>query len=113
MVYTRTEKKKEHLDFWKRLKVSELGLRIIMSAIIIVGGFMYLFLTSVTATRGLEVKELSDRLDTLTSQRELLQANVDRLQSISHLDSAQENLELVQVTKLDYIALPTGAVASR
>ncbi len=113
MVYTRTEKKKEHLDFWKRFKVSELGIRIIMIAIIVVGGFAYLVLTTSTATRGLEVKELSDRLDTLTSQREVLQATVDRLQSISHLDAAQDDLELVQVTKLDYVATPAGAVASR
>ncbi|MFH0828961.1 MAG: hypothetical protein V1907_02160 [Candidatus Kerfeldbacteria bacterium] len=112
MVYTRTETKKEHLDFWKRLKISELGFRIVLVAVIVAGGFGYLVMTSTTSTRGLEVKELSDRLETLSSQRSTLQAAVDRLQSLSRLETARQGLDLVQVENVQYLTT-SGAVAAR
>ncbi len=113
MVYTRKETTKEKLDFWKRLKISELGLRIVLLAVIVAGGTSYLVLTTSTATHGLDMKDLSDHLDGLTASRATLQAQVDRLQSMAQLETAQKDLNLVQVSKLDYLTSSTGAVASR
>lgn len=113
MVYTRTETTKEKLDFWKRLKISELGLRIVLLAVIVAGGTSYLVMTSSTATHGLEVKDLSDTLDTLAASRATLQAQVDRLQSMARLENAQDDLKMVQVSSLDYLSSSSGAVAAR
>jgi len=113
MVYTRKETTKDKLDFWKRFKISELGLRIVLLAVIVAGGMSYLVMTSSTATKGLAVKDLSDRLDSLTASRATLQAQVDRMQSMARLETAEQDLDLVQVSKLDYLTSSSGAVAAR
>lgn len=113
MVSTRTERTKEQLPLWKRLKISELGLRIVLVGVIIAGGISYLAMTSSVATRGLQVKELNDRLEQLQSSRAVIQADVDRLQSMARLDSVSKTMDLVKVTGTEYLTSSTGAVASR
>lgn len=80
--------------------------------IVLVGGLLYIVLTTSVATSGLEVKDLSDRLEALATQRSVLQAEVDRLQSLDRLDRVTANLELVRVSKVEYLT-PTGSVATR
>jgi hypothetical protein len=113
MVYTRKETTKDKLDFWKRFKISELGIRIVLLAVIVTGGMSYLVMTSSTATKGLAVKDLSDRLDSLTTSSATLQAQVDRLQSMARLETAEQDLDLVQVSTLDYLTSSSSAVAAR
>lgn len=93
--------------------MSELGLRIILSAIIVVGGFSYVVITNSVTTSGLQVQDLSRRLNALSEQRSKLEIEVDRLQSLSRLDAVSKNLDLVKVSKVDYVTSPAGAVASR
>lgn len=113
MVYQRKETTRERLPFWKRLKISELGIRIVLVAIILVGGLTYLVLTATTATGGLQVKDLSDRLEALSQQRASLQAEADRLQSFRNLEASTQQLDLVRVGSIDYVAGSAGSVASR
>jgi len=113
MVTSRKETTKERLPFWKRLKISELGLRIVLGGVIVTGGLAYLFLTSTTATNGLQVKDLTDELDSLVSRQAELQADVDRLQSFQRLDAATKQMDLVSVTSVDVVTGASGAVAAR
>lgn len=113
MVSQRKERTNQQLPFWRRLRISETGLRIVLSAIILIGGGAYLYLTSSVATNGLQAKDLSDRLESLSGQRAMLQAEVDRLQSMQRLDRVTKDLSLVRVSSIDYAATATGAVATR
>lgn len=113
MVSPRIERTKSQLPLWKRLNISELGLRIVLVGVIVVGGVSYLAMTSSVSTRGLQVKELNDRLEQLQSSRAVIQADVDRLQSMARLDAVSKTLDLVKVDSAEYLTTSTGAVASR
>lgn len=112
MVYQKKEIPKNQLPLWKRLRISELGLRIVLGAVIVVGGFSYLTLTSTVATRGLQVKELSDRLEQLEAKRSLLEVDVDRLQSLRRLERVTAQQDYVEVSAVEYVT-STGPVAAR
>lgn len=112
MVKRRTEKTKEQLEFWKRFRISELGLRIVCGVIVLVGGLLYIVLTTSVATSGLEVKDLSDRLEALSTKRSTLQAEVDRMQSLQRLDRVTADLNLVRISNVEYLT-PGGSVATR
>ncbi|MBI4090376.1 MAG: hypothetical protein HY421_03150 [Candidatus Kerfeldbacteria bacterium] len=112
-MYQRKERTKEQLPWWKRLQISELGLRIVLIGVVLVGGFSYLVLTTAVATHGLKVKDLSDQLDQLASQRAALQVEVDRLQSMQRLERVTSSLDLVRVSQVDYVTTGSGAVAAR
>lgn len=109
----RQQRSREQLPFWKRLKISELGIRIVLGVFVVVGGSVYLFLANGVATRGLQLKDLSDRLESLQQQRSVLQAEVDRLQSMQRLNTVVGQLNLVRVSKVDYLTPPAGPVAAR
>jgi cell division protein FtsL len=113
MYQQRKERTKEQLPWWRRLQISELGLRIVLVSVILVGGFGYLVLTTAVATHGLKVKDLSDQLDHLALQRAELQAEVDRLQSMTRLERVTSSLDLVRVSQIDYVTTGSGAVAAR
>lgn len=112
MVLHRAEKSKAQVAWWQRLKISELGLRIICGLIILVGGLLYIVLTTSVATSGLQVKDLSDRLEALSTKRSTLQAEVDRMQSLQRLDRVTADLNLVRVSNVEYLT-PGGSVATR
>lgn len=95
------------------MKISELGLRIILTFVIVAGGMAYIALTTSTATKGLEVKDFGDRLEALNAKSEVLQAEVDRLQSMEYLERVTKGLDLVRISKMDFITGAGGAVASR
>lgn len=113
MVYQRTERTKSQLKFWQRLRISELGLRIVLTGIVIFGGAFYIVLANVNTTRSLELQDLNRRLSTLTEERSSLQVEVDRFRSLQYLDQATRNLDLVRVSAVDYVTSPTGSVAAR
>ncbi|MBI5405138.1 MAG: hypothetical protein HY976_02830 [Candidatus Kerfeldbacteria bacterium] len=113
MIKQRKETTKDRLPLWKRLNISERGLRIVLAAVIATGGFGYLALTTQTATNGLQIKGLNDRLSELSSRRAELQADVDRMQSFQHLDNVTQRLDLVRVSKVDVVGSPAGSVAAR
>ncbi|MBI4426363.1 MAG: hypothetical protein HY567_02195 [Candidatus Kerfeldbacteria bacterium] len=113
MYQSRKERAKEQLPWWKRLQISELGLRIVLAVVMLTGSFGYLVMTTSVATHGLKVKDLSDRMDQLASQRLELQAEVDRLQSMQRLERVTSSLDLVSVSRVDYVTTGSGAVAAR
>jgi len=104
--------KKSTRQWWHRLGLSELGLRLIVVSVIVVGSIAYLVLTTGVATRGLQVKALSDRLEELQKKQNSLQIEADRLQSMTYLDQVSAQYELVRVSRVDYLT-PTGPVAAR
>ncbi len=113
MIPSRREQPKQTLPFWRRLRISELGLRVVLATVIVGGGLAYIFLANGVATRGLQVKDLSDRLESLTSQQSVLQAEVDRLQSLSRLDGVVGQLDLVRTASVDFVEPTAGPVAAR
>ncbi|MBI4093094.1 MAG: hypothetical protein HY420_04180 [Candidatus Kerfeldbacteria bacterium] len=113
MYKQRKEIPKGQLSWWRRLRISELGLRIVLVGFILVGGLAYIVFTNSVATRGLQVKDLADRLETLSAKREVLQAEADRLQSLQHLDRLTKNLDFVRVSRVEYVTGGAGSVAAR
>lgn len=112
MVLHRAEKTKEQVAWWQRLRISELGIRILCGVIILAVGVLYIVLTTSVATSGLQVKDLSDRLEALNTKRSVLQAEVDRTQSLQRLDRTTADLDLVRVSNVEYLT-PSGSVATR
>lgn len=113
MVHSRNERTKNQLEFWQRLKISEFGFRIVLLAIIVAGGLMYIILTNSVATQGLAIKGLSDRLEELSLSRSVLQAQGDKLQSMQRLDTIAKELDFVRVSNVEYLTSSSGTVATR
>ncbi len=113
MYQQRKERTKEQLPWWRRLPISELGLRIVMTGMVVFGGAFYIVLANLNTTRSLELQDLNRRLSTLSEERSSLQVEVDRFRSLQYLDQATKSLDLVRVSAVDYVTSPTGSVAAR
>lgn len=92
-------------------KVSPVFFYMVMALIVIVG-MSYLIFVNTVATDGYQVKELSEKIEDLEYNNKKLDLEISKLHSMSSVSDVSENLQLVSVSKMDYIeAGSTGVVA--
>ncbi|PIY97261.1 MAG: hypothetical protein COY66_00480 [Candidatus Kerfeldbacteria bacterium CG_4_10_14_0_8_um_filter_42_10] len=96
---------------WKKFKVGAISIRIVIFGLIIMVGLVYLIQTNQVSTGGFEIKELNKKVEQLQKDNKKLELETTKLQSLKTIKAATENMDLVSVSKIDYITLPPSAVA--
>lgn len=109
-----TRRKKERLQKESKLKKVRLGnisLRMVVVTLTVLVGFVYLVQVNSVSTGGFKIKDLSQRAEELQRENKKLDLQVSELQSLRTIKEASEDLELVGVSRMDYVILPPSEVA--
>jgi len=97
--------------FWQGLKGSSITLNILLFMVIAFAGISYLYYTNQTATGGFEIKGLEQRIEELQQDDEKLELKAAELQSLSVIEEAVADMEMVAVSTIDYLPAVGSVVA--
>ncbi len=73
---------------------------------ILVLGFLYIFTTNSIAAKGYKIRNLSKQANELESMNRDLQIEISELKSVNILEAKVGQLEMVKVSKTEYVSLP-------
>jgi len=107
--YTVNQERQETI--WKKFKVGAISIRIVIFGLIIMVGLVYLIQTNQVSTGGFEIKELNKKVEELQKESKKLELEAAKLQSLKTIKAATEEMNLVSVSKVDYLTLPPSSVA--
>lgn len=107
----REKQKFQKESIWKKFKIGAISIRMVIFGLIILVGFVYLVQINRVSTGGFEIKELSQRMEELKKENKKLELEAAQLQSLKTIKAASEELELVGVSRVDYVTIPPSAVA--
>lgn len=78
--------------------------RLVLLGAVLFFGVGYLVLSNHVATKGFLMKDLQSQIDTLSQTNDALEVQVMDLQSLSNLQAASSELELVSISKMEYVS---------
>lgn len=106
------ERERFHKEsLWKRLKMGSISIRVIIFGLIILVGFVYLVQINRVSTGGFEIKKLTERMGELKNENKKLELEIADLKSLKVIKETSQALNLVGVSRVDYVTLPQEAVA--
>ena len=82
-----------------------------MLALVIVVGLSYIVFVNKVATDGYQIKELSEKIETLKADYKALELEASSLQSMSNINEISESLDLVSIFQMDYLSTSGTVVA--
>jgi len=94
-----------------KFKINKLKLGITLFILIIASGFAYLGLINNVAARGFEIKDLEKKSEALQIESKKLELKAAELQSIKEITQAKDSLDLVEISKIEYIEATQPTVA--
>ena len=72
-------------------------------------GFLYIFTTNSIAAKGYKIRSLSKQIGELKSTNKDLQVEVSNLKSVNILEAKVSELEMIKVSKVEYVSLPRAS----
>ncbi len=96
-----------------RLHLSQAPLQLILFAVIIFAALSYLFYINQTATGGFDIKGIEQNITQLEKANKKLEVRVAELQSLSSIEQASADLNLVATSHIEYLPAVGAAVAQR
>jgi hypothetical protein len=94
-----------------KFKINQLKLGITLFILIIASGFAYLGLINNVAARGFEIKDLEKKVENLQLESKKLEIKAAELESIQEITKAKNSLNLVEISKIEYIETTQPTVA--
>lgn len=88
-------------------------LKVIMLALTLTFGVLYVIQVNSASTKGFTLRDLEDNNSQLQQDNQKLAAEIDRLRSISSVSERETFLGLVKVQDVTYIKAGTSEVALR
>jgi cell division protein FtsL len=98
-------------DFWQKYQIGSKKSLFLLVALIIIFSFFYLWQINSLATKGYKVKELEDRVSELRETNKKLELQITELRSSDRITKEVENLQMVQVARVEYLRPDGTAVA--
>ena len=95
------------------INVSQARLSILLMGVIIFASLSYLFYINQTATGGFDNQGIENRIDEISKNNSLLLLEVAQLQSLTTIEAASAELELVATSYIEYLPAVGSAVAVR
>jgi len=98
-------------DFWQKYQVNSKKTLFLIIALIFIAGVFYLWQINSLATKGYKFKELEDRVSELREQNKKLELQITELRSTDRITKEVENLQMVEVARVEYLRPDGTAVA--
>lgn len=78
-------------------------LNLALLALIVACGFLYLFQINALGTRGYEIRQMEQKIKVLQTENKSLQIQSSSLSSITQIQKAAENLNMVPASNVTYL----------
>lgn len=95
----------------ERVKINLFSLNIILICLIILAGFLYLFAINRSSTTGFAIKGLENQIEELKYVNKKLDLYSTEMQSLSRIEQDCQKMNMVAVTKVEYLPVGSSAVA--
>lgn len=99
----RLKRRKFNRTYKSNFQVGKMSLGIIVVLILFVFGLLYLSQSNKMALRGYDIADLEQQKQELMSERERLEIESSRLQSLQEIEKGLKDSKLVPVNKINYI----------
>ncbi len=97
----------------RNLNLGKNSLGIMLFALIVFVGLSYLYYINQTATGGFDIKGMENQITELSKDNRQLEIKTAEMQSLSIIEEAGNNLEMVATTSIEYLPAVGSAVAVR
>jgi len=107
---------KERRSFRQRRAKVNFGpatLSVLLFGLILFVGFSYLYYINQTATGGFDIKGIENNIEALSKENKQLDLRIAELQSLSNIEAASAELDMVATTRIEYVSAVGPAVAVR
>ncbi len=98
-------------NFLLNYQLSSKNLVIVFFILISVVGLLYLVQINALATKGYKIKELEERVSDLRDKNKGLELQITELRSSERISREVENLEMVAVSRVEYLRANGTSVA--
>jgi hypothetical protein len=107
------EHQQKQNNTWHRLIGRSIVLPILLLFVIIFAGFSYLFYVNQTATGSFAIKGLESHITELQDASKKLELQTAEMQSLSNVEAGIQDLQMVAVSRIEYLPAVGAAVAVR
>ncbi|MDP2685525.1 MAG: hypothetical protein Q8P20_10945 [bacterium] len=97
----------------RKIDLGQNGLKILLLVLIVFVGFSYLFYINQTATGGFDIKGMENQIEDITKNNKQLQIQSAEMQSLSNIEKASEEMQMVATTSIEYLPAVGSTVAVR
>ncbi len=94
-------------------RVSNQSISWMLMCLIVFSGIMYLYFINQTATGGFDIKGIENRIEDLSKDNRRLELQTAELQSLTNIEKASAEFEMVATTSIDYLPAVGSTVAIR
>ena len=102
----RTKRRKFNRNYQPQFKFGKFGIIGMILLLILVGGLLYLSQSNKMAVRGYDIAKLEQEKQQLLEEKESLEIESSRLQSIQEIEKGLKDSEMIPVKKINYITAP-------
>jgi len=97
----------------RKIDLSQNGLKILLLVLIVFVGLSYLYYINQTATGGFDIKGMENQIDEMKKDNKQLQVHTAEMQSLSNIEKASEEMQMVATTSIKYLPAVGSVVAVR
>ncbi len=103
----RTRRRKFNRNYRPHFRLGKFGFIFVVLALVLASGLLYLSQSNKMAVRGYDIAKLEQERQELLAERERLEIEASRLQSIQEIESGLKSSGMVPVKKINYVTAPT------
>lgn len=97
----------------KKIDLSQNGLKILLFILIVFVGLSYLYYINQTATGGFDIKGVENQIEDIKKDNKQLQVRAAEMQSLSNIEAASGEMQMVATTSIEYLPAVGSVVAVR
>ncbi len=104
----RTKRRKFNRTYKPNFRLGKFSFGFVVLGLVLVTSLLYLSQSNKMAVRGYDIDALEKQKQELMAEKERLEIEASRFQSIQEIESGLKNSGMVPVKKINYISAPTS-----
>lgn len=109
----RLKRRKFNRNYKSNFRLGKVSFALVVVALVFVFSLLYLSQSNKMALRGYDIAELEKQKEELLEERERLEIESSRLQSIQQIESGLKDSNMVPVKKINYLPSSTNIALNR
>ena len=109
--FSQDKQEKSKRSLLEGIKVNSFIISLIIVGLIVISGTLYLVQVNYVATKGYQIRDFEQKINTLKDQNKKLSVEIIKLQSSVELEKKIRELSMVRVNQFDYLTRSDNAVA--